>query len=104
MRQTLDILQARVSELEKELGGMKTALGQEKEGRERALNEKITLEGEIESLSQALFEEVRISFFLFCIIHNFNIMCRPTRWSSRNASGVLRLKTSSGKPNVRKTR
>lgn len=67
MRQILDILQTRVSELEKELGGTKTALGKEREERQKASNEKITLEGEIESLSQALFEEVRI-LLSFCIV------------------------------------
>lgn len=68
MQQILDVLQARVSELEKELEGTKTALGKEKEGREKAVNEKIALEGEIESLSQALFEEVRISLSLSLFI------------------------------------
>lgn len=67
-----------------------TQLEAERKKYQDLLQEKGKLEGEIETLSQALFEEVRL---ITSPDNMFELMwfssCRPIRWSRRNASSVL---------------
>lgn len=53
---------------EKELADLRKKLEEERKKYEKICGEKKNLEGELESLSQALFEEVRSGSFLLCSI------------------------------------
>lgn len=79
----------------KELEEATAELEKERIRCKKALEDKASLEAEIESLSQALFEEARTSFLcLLCV----NSSSRRIRWWQLNGSNVLRQRKNFVRP------
>jgi septal ring factor EnvC (AmiA/AmiB activator) len=77
----------------KELEEITAELEKERTARKSIADEKKALEEELESLSQALFEEVRNS--LLCTSpHAADVTCRLTTWSQPSEKYALRRKRS----------
>jgi hypothetical protein len=104
----------------KELEEFRAKLAEESEKLAKAVNEKHALENELETLSQALFEEVRsclvlianlgttvsprIGPTLLLALGQISTFHRQTRWWQRNASNVRKQRKSSRKPCLRRRR
>lgn len=71
-------------EREKKLEELTKELEKEKAERIKASDEKAALEDEVESLSQALFEEV-CAYKPISVLLNADDVFRRTRWSRMNA-------------------
>ena len=69
---------------DKELEDMLALLEQERKAHKQAQTAKQQLEAELESLSQALFEEVSYTS-AFQLSIDLTYACRPTKWSPRSA-------------------
>ena len=73
----------------KEVEELAAALEREKAGRKKIKDEKAALEAELESLSQALFEEVCYKLLSLEKIHSLMLFeKRPTRWLLMNGEFV----------------
>jgi len=77
----------------KELEEISAELEKERTARKSIADEKKALEEELESLSQALFEEVRNSPF-WTLPHDADVIYRPTKWSQRSEKCAPRRKRS----------
>lgn len=91
------------AEREKELEELTKALEKEKVERVKATDDKAALEDEIESLSQALFEEVRAYEPVFALLGADDVS-RRTKWLCMSASSAPKPRTSCGKHGRRRTR
>ena len=65
---------------------MAAELEKERAAKKAISEEKAALEAELESLSQALFEEVRVSLYFMAYEHGQTLFSppRPTRWLPKN--------------------
>jgi hypothetical protein len=91
----------------KELEDLRAELDAERQKLQKIAGEKKSLEGELESLSQALFEEVsyKLNYVFHCQspqLLMFPLICRQTKWLRQNALNALRLKKSLGRRTLRK--